>query len=56
MVEGDVQGAVADGRPDVVDDLLAGADPDALRLADVDAHVDRVGVVDPGEGGDVARL
>ena len=42
--------------PDVVDDLLAGADADALRLADVDPDVDRVGVVDPGEGGDVARL
>jgi hypothetical protein len=27
-----------------------------LRLADVDAHVDGVRVVDPGEGGDVARL
>ncbi len=56
MVERDAQRAVADRRVDVVDDLLAGAGADALRLADVDPDVDGAGVVDAGEGGDVARL
>ena len=56
MVERDLERAVVDLRPDVVDDLLAGADLDPLRLADVQPEVDGVAVVDARERGDVARL
>jgi len=57
MVEAHLQSAVLHLGPDVVDDLLAGADAHTLRaLADVQAHVHGVLAGDAGEGADAAVL